>query len=63
MTANYACDACGREGAPLLEASGQRALCLECVLGEPDLAGVDREAVQMLQFLTTVAEKADPKAD
>lgn len=53
------CDGCGNPGVPLLEASDDRSLCLQCVEAAPDLAGVDREAVEMLRILSKVSAKPD----
>lgn len=55
----YACDGCARSGMPLLEASDGRSLCLECVQAAPDLAGVERQAIEMLKTMTRIVRKLD----
>jgi hypothetical protein len=44
---------------PLLEASDGRSLCLECVQAAPDLAGVERQAIEMLKTMTRIVRKLD----
>ena len=54
------CDRCGRLGVPLLEASEQRSLCLDCIT-DLDGAGVDPEAVAMLRLLTAATQQPEPE--
>ena len=51
------CAGCARSGCPRVACADGRELCLACV----EAAGVDREAIEMLRWLTSVAE-AEPKS-
>ena len=55
----YACDGCAQGGVPLLEASDGRSLCLACVEGAPDNAGVEQQAIDMLRVLSRLVRKLD----
>jgi hypothetical protein len=59
----YACDGGGHVEVPLLEALAGPSLCLECVEAEPDLAGVDPSAIEMLKTLTRIAAKLTERSD
>ncbi len=52
------CDGCSKFR-PLLEAADGRSLCLECVEAEPDLGGVEPQAVEMLRTLTRIVSNLD----
>jgi hypothetical protein len=55
----HACDGCARSGVPLVEAADGRSLCLVCVDAAPDLAGVERQAIEMLRIMTRIVRKLD----
>ena len=57
---DYGCDGCHREGVPLLEAAADgRSLCLACVEADPELAGVEQQAIDMLRVLSRIVGKLD----
>jgi len=57
-----ACDGCARSGCPRVVCADGRELCLACVEAAGEAAaGVDREAIEMLRWLTSLAE-AEPKS-
>jgi len=59
---DFGCEGCGRLD-PLLETADGRALCLKCVEADPNLAGVDPDAIEMLRKLTHLAAHKPSEAN
>lgn len=59
---DFGCEGCGKLD-PLLETADGRGLCLACVEASPNFAGVDPEAIAVLDTLTKLAAAHDLDAN